>query len=116
MALTGKYDFDGIKSKGADGLKLLLASSPVTAWIPKIPMIDTIIEPLINWAANNGLVLLNLGAIFVNGKIDQNKLDSALDAGIKEVELPGNTITPERAKEIDDAVIKAADSALPYTR
>jgi len=116
MSLTGKYDFKGIQDKGARGLKLALASTPYTAWLAKAPGIDNLLEPLVNWLANNGLVLLNVGAIVVNGKVDQNKLDEALDAGIKEVELPGNTITPERAKEIDDEVIKAADSALPYTR
>jgi len=116
LALSGKYDFKGIKKQGASGIKLALASNPSTASIAKIPLIGTLLEFLVNWLANNGLVLLNIGAIYVNGEIDQKLLDRSIEEGLKKVEQSGGTLTPEQIKEIDDAVIKAADRALPYSR
>ena len=116
MPVSGKYDFKGIKKQGAGGLKLALASNPSTVWITKIPLLGTVLEFGVNWLANNGLVLLNIGAIYVNGELDQALLDRSFDEGIKKVEQAGGTLTPEQIKEIDDAVIKAARKALPYVR
>lgn len=113
---SGKYDFKGIKEKGASGLKLALASDPATAWMVKVPFITTALEYGVNWMANKGLVVLNIGAIYINGEIDQSKLDKAIEDGLKKVELSKGSLTPEQIKEIDDAVIKAADRALPYSR
>lgn len=114
--MSGKYDFKGIKKQGAGGLKLALAADPATAWMLKVPLITNLLEMGVNWAANKGLVLLNLGAIYVNGEIDQKLLDRSIEDGLKKVEQSGGTLTPEQIKEIDDAVIKAADRALPYSR
>lgn len=111
-----KYDFKGIKKQGASGLKLLLASDPATAWMLKVPFLNFLLEALVNWATNNGLVILNIGAIYVNGKLDQDKLDKAIENGLREVETPGIVLTEERIKEIDDEVIKSARKALPYVR
>lgn len=111
-----KYDFKGIKAQGASGLKLALASNPNTAWMIKVPFITNLLEMGVNWAANNGLILLNIGAIYINGEIDQNLLDRSIEEGLKKVEQSGGNLTPEQIKEIDDAVIKAADRALPYSR
>jgi hypothetical protein len=109
MAFSGKYDFQGIKKWGAAGLK---AAFPVLGRVPLIS--DLLSEFLANWLANNGLILLNIGAFYVEGELDQKALDKALDAGIKAVEAPGVVLTAQQMKEIDDAVIKAADKALPY--
>jgi hypothetical protein len=115
MPISGKYDFPGIKKKGAIGLKMALASSPYTAWFLKLGTLSTLLlEFFANWLANNGLVVLNIGAIYVNGEIDQALLDRAIEEGLKKVEDPNSHLTPEQMKEIDDAVIKAADKALPY--
>ena len=115
MGLSGKYDFQGIKKQGAAGLRLAFSSSPYTAWLVKFPALtDFVLEFVANWLANKGLILMNLGAFYVGGKLDQNALDSAIDAGIKRVESADGKLTPAQIKEIDDAVIKAADKALPY--
>lgn len=116
MALFGKYNFKGIKKQGAEGLKLALASSPATIWIAKIPLINNLLEPFVNWLANNGLVILNIGAIYVNGKVDQSLLDRSIDEGLKKVQNSNGNLTPEQIKEIDNAVIEAANRALPYTK
>ncbi len=115
MGLSGKYDFKGIKKMGAAGIKAALISSPYTAWLTKIPaLIDLVLEFFTNWLANHGLILLNVGAYYVGGKLDQKALDSAIEAGLEKVKLGAGKLTPEQIKEIDDAVIKAADKALPY--
>ena len=116
MPLTGKYDFKGIKKQGAGGLKLALASNHSTMWMVKVPFIMTLLEAGINWLTNNGLILLNIGAIYVGGQIDQGLLDRSIEEGLKKVEQSGGSLTPEQIKEIDDAVIEAANRALPYSR
>jgi hypothetical protein len=116
MPLSGKYDFKGIKEQGANGLKLALASNPSTIWMTKLPFVMSVLAFAVNWAANNGLIILNIGAIYVNGEVDQSILDRSIDDGLKKVEQAGATLTPEQIKEIDDAVIKAADRALPYSK
>lgn len=115
MSIKGKYDFKGIKTKGAAGLKAALLANPSTAAIAKIPFITTLLEILTNWMANNGLILLNIGAIYVNGEVDTALLDRSIEEGLKKVES-GVQLTPEQIKEIDDEVIKSADRALTYTR
>jgi len=116
MAISGKYNYSGIKKQGAAGLSALLASNPSTAWLIKVPLINTLLEFISNYLANKGLILMNLGAIYVNGVVDQHLLDRAMEEGLKRVEQSGGTLTPEQIKEIDDAVIKAARKALPYVR
>lgn len=117
MGLSGKYNFKGIKEKGALGLKVLLAASPYTAWILKGGIVtDFILEFFANWLANSGLMIMNIGAIYVNGEIDQALLDRAMDAALKAVEQSGENLTPEQIKAIDDAVIEAARKAIPYSK
>lgn len=116
MATLAKYDFKGIKRQGANGIKLALLSNPSTAWLAKAPGIEPFLEFVVNWLANNGLVLLNIGAIYVNGNIDQRLLDRSIEDGLKRVELNGSTLNAAQIKEIDDEVIKAADRALPYVK
>ena len=115
MGFTGKYDFKGIKKHGSVGLKAAFLLSPYTAWLARIPALSNLLtEALSNWLANRGLILLNVGAFYVSGEIDQRALDKAIDNGLKLVENPELKLTPEQMKEIDDAVIKAANNALPY--
>jgi hypothetical protein len=114
VAIGGRYDFKGIKKLGSAGVRAALLSNPSTAFLVKVPFFNALIEMLLNWLTNNGLILLNIGAIYVNGEIDQKVLDRAIDEGIKRVELSGAKLTPKQIKEIDDAVIRAADKFLPY--
>lgn len=116
MGLSGKYNFKGIKQHGASGLKLALASNPSLAWINKMPLAGTLLEFFVNWMANNGLMIMNIGAIVVDGVVDQKLLDRSIEAGLQKFENPEITLTPEQMKEIDDAVIQAADNAFPYVK
>lgn len=116
MAVSGKYNFKGMKKHGASSIMLALASNPSTVWMTKVPLMGTLFEFGVNWLANNGLILMNIGAIVVNGEVDQSVFDRAMEDGIRKSENPGNQLTPEQMKEIDDAVIKAADKFLPYAR
>lgn len=114
MALSGKYDFKGIKKFGATGLKVLFASTPYLAWILKGgPLTDAVLDFAANFLANRGLVIFNLGAIYVNGELDQSAFDKAMDDSIRKAEVPG--LTDAQKKAIDDEVIKAFRKFAPIT-
>lgn len=115
MGLTGKYDFPGISKLGAIGLKAAFASSPYTAWLLKLGPVSTFfIELLANFLANKGLLILNLGAIYLNGEIDQRAFDNAMDEAFKKLQKPG--LTPQQKKDIDDEVIAAARRFIVITK
>lgn len=119
MPLSGKYDFKGIKKWGAVALKAALASTPYTAWVLKGGVLtDMILEFIANWLANNGLVVFNLGFIYVDGEFDQKQFDSNLDAAFDEIRNKGgrDALTPEQKKAIDDEVINAARKFIIVTR
>jgi len=115
--MAQRYDFEGIKKFGLRGINLALATTSWGAWAVKsafAPLLNFLIKELINWLANRGLVILNIGAIYVKGQFDQAAFDKAIDAAIKAVESSKGKLTPEQIKAIDDEVIKAADRFLPY--
>lgn len=114
MGLTGKYKFSGIQKTGSAFVRAALLNTPF-AWIVKIPFFNAILELALNWMANNGLVVMNLGAYKVGDAIDAAGLEKAIESGIEAAES-GRKLTPEEIKRIDDEVIKAADKALPYGR
>ena len=112
MALTGKYNFEGLKKLGAAALSSALAGTPLV----KFPSISNFIfEMFTNWLANKGLIVMNVGAYYVNGKLDVKGLTDAMVRGYEAVET-GRELTPEEIKKIDDDVIAAARKALPYGR
>jgi len=117
MGLTGKYDFKNISKLNALGFKALLASFPYTAWLLKGgKVLDLFLELLGNLAANKGLVVFNLGAIYVDGEVDQKVLDRAIENGWKQIETQGReNITEEQGRAIDEAVRKAADKFIPLS-
>lgn len=110
MPLSGKYDFPGIKKMGATALRVALSSNPYTAWFFKVPGSQIVTEFFVNWLANKGLLILNLGAIMISAEIDQHELDKAMDNALRQItDLGGrDKLTPEQRKAIDDEVIKAA--------
>lgn len=110
MGLTGKYDFKGIKKWGAFGIMKALYTIPqVGLLMNRIPFLNKVssffLELAVNWLANNGLVVINVAIITVDGKLDQKAFDSAMDEGIKKMKIPG--LSDAQKKAIDDAVIKA---------
>lgn len=121
MGITGKYDFPGIKKAGVAAIELALAS---TSWGASLlangfmkffaPAEDFLLGLAINWMANKGLIVLNLGADWANGNIDQAAFDKSVEDGLKRVQQGRDKITPEQGKAIDDAVIKAADTFIDF--
>lgn len=105
MGLTGKYDFPGIKKFGAAGIKAALSLSPYTAWLLKAPLLDTLLEAIANWFANQGLIVINLGIIYVDGELDQKAFDKAMDQAIEKSKVPG--LSDAQKKAIDDDVVQA---------
>lgn len=119
MGLTGKYDFPGIKKVNAAGIRALLRLSPWTAWLASIPAISAMMsEALGNWIANKGLVVLNVGAAYVEGELDQKGMDKAMDKAIGEITTQGGRekLTPEQKKAIDDKIISAARKLIVVAR
>lgn len=112
MGITGKYDFKGIKSKGAMGIELLITGLwSGFAGVLKIPVIGTIIDDSIqaftNWLANNGLVILNVAANDIDGSFDQSGFDSSMESALASVGVDRSTLTDAQKKVIDDTVIAA---------
>lgn len=110
MALSGKYDFRGIKRVGAAGIRSALSAFPALAPLLASPAVTALLEFFANWLANRGLVILNVGANFVDGEFDQKGFDAALDTALDEITQAGGAekLSAKRIKELDDAVIKAA--------
>lgn len=65
---------------------------------------EVALEHLTNWLANKGLIVLNLGAIYVEGELDQKAFDKAIGDALLKVEAG---VTPEEGKRLDAEVIKA---------
>lgn len=115
MAISGKYDFQGIKKVGAAGLRRALAASPYTSWaLMGGALTDLILEFLANWLANRGLLMLNLGAIVIDGELDFRALDKAWEDAYRQISAAGGVekMTAAQKKAIDDEVIKAARRAV----
>lgn len=108
MIGTGKYDFPGIRRIGALALEGLIAGTSWGASLvtgPFAPVIDICAEYLSEWMANRGLLILDLGAIYVNGEFDQSTFDKAMDEALDRSKIPG--LSDAEKKAIDDKVIAA---------
>lgn len=115
MGLTGKYDFPGIQKAGMAGLKALLASFTWGAAFLAGPfkfIPDMVFEMLLNWLASEDLIVLNIGAIYIDGHFDQASFDKSIEEGLTRVK---KGVTPEQGKAIDDAVIEAFRKFVPYS-
>lgn len=112
MGITGRYNFPGIQKAAAAGLNLLLAATTWGAWLiasPFMPAVTIAEGWVVNWLANHGLIILNVGVNIIDGVLDQAAMDKALDAGIKRVMQGRDKITPAEGKSIDDKVREAFD-------
>lgn len=109
MPLGSKYDFVGLKKYGALALATALSSTPWGSWVVTTwgvrHIFDLLAEWAVNWAVNNGLMVINIAAINVEGKWDQAAFDRAMDDALGQVERGG--LTPAQIKEIDEKVIQA---------
>lgn len=120
MGITGKYNFPGIQKAGVAAIKAALAS---TGWGIALlanpfyrafePAEEIALDWAINWLAGKGLIVLNLGAIIIDGEVDQARFDKALDDGLKLVEQGRDQISAKQGKAIDDDVIAAARRFIP---
>lgn len=112
MGLTGRYDFKGIQKLAGRLIDGLLAGTAWGAWLlasPFKPVVNLVRDMLVNYMANKGLIILNIGVNIIDGVLDQKALDRALDDGIRRVMQGRDKITPLEGKAIDDRVRKAFD-------
>jgi hypothetical protein len=111
VGLTGKYNFRGIQGAARTAIKAAIAATTWGAsWWFKLlmPAEDLLIDDVVNWLANEGLIVLNLGAIVVNGEVDQALFDKALDDGLRKVEEGRDKLSAKEGRAIDQQVIAAA--------
>lgn len=118
MGITGKYNFKGIQKAGALGLKALLAS---TVWGAKIlaSPFARILTPVFKWfsnyMANQGLILINVGAYFKDGYFDQKGFDKAMDEGLSKVMMNPN-ISKKEGEAVDENVKKSVRKFFKYNK
>jgi hypothetical protein len=110
--ITGRYNFPGIQKAMGFTIDTLVAGTSWGAWIlasPFKPVINAVRDLIDNWFINRGLIILNVGVNIIDGSLDQEALDNALNQGIKRVMQGRDKITLSEGNKIDDAVRKAFD-------
>jgi hypothetical protein len=104
MGLAGRYDFPGIKKAASAGINTLLAATSWGAWLlasPFRPALNILEGLAVTWLTNRGLIVFNVGAVLVNGKVNQVKLDNALDSAFDKLKVGRDKITPAEGAKID---------------
>jgi hypothetical protein len=102
---SGRYDFKGIKRLGALGLFNLLQSSPLGFLASGVAgkFFFTLFEFIANYAANRGLIFLNVTISNAQTDSQQREYVEIVDWALKEVRPD---MSQEEMKEIDDKVIQ----------
>lgn len=112
MGLTGRYDFKGIQKAMERLIDALLAGTAWGAWLvasPFKPAVDALEGLIINWLANRGLIVIDVGLVLIDGKVSQGKLDAALDSAFEKLKVGRDKITPAQGAKIDADTTKAFD-------
>lgn len=112
MGVTGRYDFTGIQKAIGVGINAVLATTTWGAWLlasPFMPAVQAMEDAAVNFLANRGLIVLNIGAIMVDGSIDQSRLDSAINDALTKLQQGRSSITPAQGQAIDTEVENAFD-------
>lgn len=104
-----KYDLKGFGKLNAVTLFAAMASGPLSfltnGTLGKFTYYC--LKKFGSWAANKGLIFVNVGAEFFEGGWDMENFDEAMDHAIKKVLQTKSRLTEDEKKEIDDKVIKA---------
>ncbi len=106
--MPGKYNFPGIKKVGAASLEAVLAGTSWGASLlagPFRPVVKLFLGHAIEWAANKGLVIINIGEIYISGELDQSLFDQAVDEALEKVKVPG--LSETKKEQIDNEVREA---------
>lgn len=112
MGITGRYDFQGIQKAARFAIDAALATTGWGAAIiasPFKPVFDYIEGLAVNWLTNRGLIVIDVGAVLIDGKINQTKLDNALDSAFEKMKVGRDKITPAEGAKIDAETDAAFD-------
>lgn len=112
MGLTGRYDFKGIQKATGALIDALIAGTGWGAWIlasPFRPIIAAIRDLVVNFLVNRGLIVIDVAAVLVNGKINESKLTDALNSAFEKLKVGRDKITPEEGAKIDAETTEAFD-------
>lgn len=113
MGITGRYNFPGIQKAVRAAFTALAAGTTWGAWLiasPFAPAITAIENALINYLVNRGLIIIDIGAVMVNGVVKQDLLDNAIDAAITKLKVGRDKITPAQGAQIDADTTAAFDN------
>lgn len=112
MGLTGRYDFKGIQKAGERLIDVLIAGTGWGAWLlasPFMPAVRMLEGLLINYLTNRGLIVIDVAAVLINGKIDEARLTSALNSAFEKLKVGHDKITPAEGAKIDAETDAAFD-------
>lgn len=112
MGLTGRYDFKGIQKAGRALINSIVIGTSWGAALlasPFKPAWDVFLDFILNYFANRGLIVFNVTAVIVDGKIDEAKLTSSLNSAFERLKIGRDKITPEEGAKIDAEVTEAFD-------
>lgn len=83
------------------------------AWLvtsPFAPVIGALEDAATNFLINRGLIVLNVGAVMVEGVVNQDLLDTAIDNALDKLKLGRNSVTPAQGAQIDADTTAAFDN------
>lgn len=117
MIGSGKYSLQGIREKGAAGFKAVLIKTGWGASLlagPFSKTTDLVLQFAVEYLANKGIVVLNLGVIKWDEIKDPAALLRSIEAGLIAAEKPG--LTEAEGKAFDEQVKKDFRRAVRYIR
>lgn len=112
MGLTGRYDFKGIQKAARLIINGVISGTGWGAALlagPFKPLVIMFENAMTNWLTNRGLIIINIGAVLVNGVVNQVKLDNALDSAFEKLKVGRDKITPQAGAKIDEETDAAFD-------
>lgn len=74
--------------------------------MPAVRMLEGL---LINYLTNRGLIVIDVAAVLINGKIDEARLTSALNSAFEKLKVGHDKITPAEGAKIDAETDAAFD-------
>lgn len=112
MGLTGRYDFSGIQKAAKAGIRLAIAGTGWGAALLASPfyfLVDLVEGLAVNWLANRGLIVFNVGDVLVDGVISEAKLTNALNKAFDKMKVGRENITPAEGAKIDAETTEVFD-------
>lgn len=112
MGITGRYNFTGIQKLVTTGVNTLLASTSWGVWLlasPFKPVLQALEDAAVNFLVNRGLIIIDIGAVVVDGQINEDNFNTALTNAFNQLRNGRDQITPTQGAKIDADTTAAFD-------